>query len=74
MESAVSQLNIALKLHSQITWCGQFEELLSGDSEFSKSVRSWHNPVNKEGEEDDRAITPDSQQEFIGALREEYGL
>ena len=73
MESALSQLNIALKLHSQITWCGQFEELLSGDSEFSKSVRSRHNPVNEEGEEVDRAITPDSQQGFIGTLQE-YGL
>ena len=73
MESALSQLNIALKRHSQIDWCGQFEELLSGDTEIAKSVRSRHNPVNEEGEEDDRVITADEQQEFIETLQQ-YGI
>ena len=73
MESALSQLNIALKRHSQIDWCGQFEELLSGDTEIAKSVRSRHNPVNEEGEEDDRVITDDEQQEFIEILQQ-YGV
>ena len=73
MESALSQLNIALKRHSQIDWCGQFEELLSGDAEIAKSVRSRHNPVNEEGEEDDRIITADEQQEFIEILQQ-YGV
>tara|TARA_B110000263_G_C15194992_1_gene457872 strand:- start:217 stop:741 length:525 start_codon:yes stop_codon:yes gene_type:complete len=73
MESALSQLNIALKRHSQIDWCGQFEELLSGDTEIAKSVRSQHNSVNEEGEEDDRVITADEQQEFIEILQQ-YGV
>ena len=71
LESALSQLNIALKQHSQIDWCGQFEELLSGDSEIAQSVRRRHNPVNEESEDsDDRAITADEQEVFIVTLNE----
>ena len=44
-----------------------------GETEIAKSVRSRHNPVNEEGEEDDRVITADEQQEFIETLQQ-YGI
>ena len=61
--SALDRLNTVLRHHSQIEWCGQFEELISGESEFAKGVRS-----TVRDDESSDSIKPEELQDFLEEL------
>ena len=64
-ECALGKLNDVLKNHAQIRHCIQFEELLSGDGELAKELRSRIRDNENTG-----PINPDE----LEAFREEVEL
>jgi hypothetical protein len=61
-----------LKSFSQIEWWGQFDELLSGESEFAREIREWYRDFNRANVVDSSPVT-EEEEEFAYALQA-YGL
>ena len=72
LEAARIEINNLLKGFSQIEWWGQFEELISGESEFAREVRNWYRDFNRAKVVDSSPVIGE-EEEFSYALQA-YGL
>lgn len=68
-----AELNDVLKRYSQIEWFGTFEELRSGESDYSKKVLERFRYMEDEDEGPPRELSDQEVDEFIDFLRE-YGI
>jgi hypothetical protein len=72
--SAIGPLNELLKGHSQLRWIGRFQDLVEGDGEFEREVRSWSRGETDDGAEgSDTPIEPHELDDFIKSLLD-WGL
>lgn len=71
-EADRERLNSLTRGLVQIPWWGTFQELMTGDSSYARSVRVWA----RSGDEDSdptRPFDPEELEEFRAAIQE-YGV
>src|ERR1039458_264752 len=72
-ETALSEINTALRHFSQISWWGTASDLLSGNAPFPRDVRRWFREQRGGSNVSDQPINTEEEKSFLNSL-EEYGL
>jgi hypothetical protein len=76
LENLIPVLNPILRHYSQIDWIGGFKDLVAGEREFEKQVRTSFRNVEKDGQKQKNASSPielDEKDDFVEYLTT-YGL